>query len=151
MNELGTSTHQPTALRRNPMLARVLARMPLHVQGSFTPEQIEALDAASSDIATEHLVALRGSLPGLRTRYYLAFFIGVDRRKKLSQFERLLRSGMRQTTTRRFIIATFLALVLTLVLFSLFCGLYVLKSVAGINVFEGHSFLHEFFYKPPGR
>jgi len=148
MTQAPTTFGEPMPLRRNPLLSRVLARVPTHIHATFTPEQIEALDAASQEIGASHLVAYRAALPGWRKRYYLAVFVGLDRRRKLTSFERLLRSGMRQTATRRLILSTLALLLVLLLLFSLFCGLYVLKSLAGIDVFKGHSFLHDILYVP---
>ncbi len=69
-----------THIEDNAVLTRIYARLPLHVQCSFTPEQIEALGLATYDEPTPHKVAIRKTIPLFGTRYYLAIFAGRDRR-----------------------------------------------------------------------
>jgi hypothetical protein len=64
----------------NAVLTRIFARMPAHMQHSFTPEQLEALGHATYDAPTPHAVAIRKTLRLFGTRYYLAIFMGRDRR-----------------------------------------------------------------------
>lgn len=64
----------------NALLARIYARMPLHLQLTFTPEQIAALGEATYDPPTPHKVGIRRTFGLFGRRYYLALFMGRDRR-----------------------------------------------------------------------
>lgn len=64
----------------NAVLARIYARMPVDVQMSFTPEQIAALGLATYDPPSPHKVAIRKTFGFFGKRYYLALFMGRDRR-----------------------------------------------------------------------
>jgi hypothetical protein len=67
-------------VEENTLLARIYARMPVDVQMSFTPEQIAALGSATYDPPTPHKVAIRKTFGFFGKRYYLALFMGRDRR-----------------------------------------------------------------------
>ncbi len=67
-------------VEENALLARIYARMPVDVQMSFTPEQIAALGMATYDPPTPHKVSIRKTFGLFGRRYYLAVFMGRDRR-----------------------------------------------------------------------
>jgi len=67
-------------VENNAVLARIYARMPVEMQMSFTPEQLAALGMATYDAPTPHKVAIRKSFGLFGRRYYLALFMGRDRR-----------------------------------------------------------------------
>lgn len=67
-------------VEENALLARIYARMPVDVQLSFSPAQIEALGAATYDPPTPHKVSIRKTFGIFGRRYYFALFMGRDRR-----------------------------------------------------------------------
>jgi hypothetical protein len=67
-------------VEQNSLLARICARMPVEVQMSFTPEQIAALGVATYYPPSPHKVAIRKTFGIFGKRYYLALFMGRDRR-----------------------------------------------------------------------
>lgn len=96
--------------------------------------------------AENHRVAYRASSSLFGRRFYLAFFMGTERRST----ERLEREGQVQPFTRLFLFLVGLAwLVFWLTVIALGLGViaaYLVKSAAGINLFEGPSFLHPYFF-----
>ncbi len=67
--------------KSNPVLERLLKRMPSDVVASFTPSQFEALRAAChSETARKHAVDLRFTLPFPRRSFYLVMLAGRERR-----------------------------------------------------------------------
>lgn len=73
-------------VEENALLARIYARMPIDVQLTFTPEQIAALGRATYDPPTPHKVAIRRVFGLFGNRYYLALFMGRDRRGNRESF-----------------------------------------------------------------
>lgn len=67
-------------VEENAVLARIYARLPADVQMSFTPEQTAALGLASYDPPSPHKVSIRKTFGFLGNRYYIALFMGRDRR-----------------------------------------------------------------------
>jgi hypothetical protein len=110
---------------------KLLGKMPLEVQDSFTEEQLSYLKIAISARSWgKHAIDVRSTLKFFSYRYYYVFVAGRNRRE-LSDRER--RIGL-------LIQATILAIFLT---FSVLLGilvLYLLKSAAGIDIFPNFSF-----------
>ncbi len=73
-------------VEENALLARIYARMPVAIQLSFTPEQIAALGEATYDPPTPHKVAIRRTFGIFGKRFYLALFMGHDRRGNRESF-----------------------------------------------------------------
>lgn len=93
-----------------------------------------------------HAVAYRISTSFFGRRFYMAFFMGTERRRT----ERLEREGQIHSFTNILLSIVGLAWLVfwisTVVLGLSVIGMYVLKSAAGINLLDGPSFLHPFFY-----
>ena len=86
--------------------------------------------------ASPHLLAYRASIPfPVIGRLYISAVIGRESRSP----RRIAREG--QTRLGRAVIA---AATLATLAFGLFCGLYLVKSFAGINLLPGPSPLHEY-------
>lgn len=67
-------------VEENAVLARIYARLPVDVQLSLTPEQLAALGRATYDPPTPHKVAIRKTFRLFGKPFYLALFMGRDRR-----------------------------------------------------------------------
>lgn len=113
-------------------LIHLIKQMPPDVADSFTAKQIEHLNRSlASNQWKKHPIDIRStlSLPFVRYRFYFVFLAGRNRRSLSRQEEKI----------SRFMLALFIALyVFVSVLFGLLL-LYLLKSAAGINLFEGFS------------
>lgn len=105
-------------------------------EASFAAEAVAALHP-DAGAAPRHRLAYRVSLPvPLLGQHYVSIAIGREARSG----KRITREG--QTRLSRSIVA--IGVVLTLA-FGLFCGLYLAKSFAGINILPGPSPLHQLY------
>lgn len=135
---------QPVTARddASPMLAGLLARFPPHVRATFTDEQIRALGDACRPTAADHLVDYRASIPILNRRFYFRLLVGNEKRS----FARLTREeqvGAAKVT----LFAAFVGWVaLSSAVLSLAVVLYLVKSALGIDLFDGPSAMHQFFF-----
>ncbi len=93
-----------------------------------------------------HAVAYRISTSFFGRRFYMAFFMGTERRGT----ERLEREGQIHSFTNilfSLVGLAWLVFWVSAVAIGLsVIGMYVLKSAVGINLLDGPSFLHPFFY-----
>ena len=125
-------------------LSALLHRMPHHAARTFTTAQLRLLDSLISQAPPSggHAIDYRVSLPLFGRRYYLTILAGRERRNT----QRLARE--RQSAWTRvftaYIVASWL---LASVLVALgFIAIYVMKSIAGVDVDKGPSFLHSWFF-----
>jgi hypothetical protein len=89
-----------------------------------------------------HLLAYRVSINTLLWgRFYVALLAGPERRSKA----RLDREGQTSMSRQAILVAAIASLTLTFSVFGLFCSLYLLKSVLGINVFRAGSPFHPLY------
>jgi hypothetical protein len=89
-----------------------------------------------------HTVAYRASVPLLGQRYYLAFFVGSEQRSP----RRVAADGQRRSflhTTFGLSAALMFACMLVM---STLATAYLLKSLLGIDLYDGHFFLHGLFF-----
>lgn len=126
-------------------LAWLLAAIPLGAGARFTPGQLAALDVAVARTRprpTKHKIDYRVSLPVLGRRYYFVFLAGKERRTNARI------SKDRQNTAWRLSLAyaILLSVIATGAMLAIIVLLYVVKSMAGIDLFEEHSILHGLLY-----
>lgn len=115
------------AITKDPAIINLLNRMPKHVQASFSDEQLSHLKVAiGARQWGKHALDCRGVIKFFKYRYYFVILAGRNRRE-LSLAEKKA-SRVAQ------------AIVVTISLFIVLLMLYLIKSVLGINVFEGFSF-----------
>lgn len=69
-------------MRYDPILNRLLERMPPHIADSFTEEQLSAFQVAMTP-ANRHKVNIRLSIPLLHKRFYVVFLAGPEKRSPL--------------------------------------------------------------------
>jgi len=118
-------------LKRDSGLKKLLERMPIEVQDSFTEEQLANLKiAVSARSWGKHAVDFRSTIKFFRYRYYYVFVAGRNLRE-LSRAEKRL---------------SLLVQACFLTIFLSFCAalgvlvLYLVKSALGIDIFPNFSF-----------
>jgi len=118
-------------LKRDNGLKKLLERMPIEVQDSFTEEQLANFKiAVSARSWGKHAVDFRSTIKFFRYRYYYVFVAGRNLRE-LSRAEKRLNLLVQ---------ACFLTIFLS------FCAalgvlvLYLVKSALGIDIFPNFSF-----------
>jgi len=118
-------------LKRDSGLKKLLERMPIEVQDSFTEEQLANLKiAVSARSWGKHAVDFRSTIKFFRYRYYYVFVAGRNLRE-LSRAEKRL---------------SLLVQACLLTIFLSFCAalgvlvLYLIKSALGIDIFPNFSF-----------
>jgi hypothetical protein len=119
---------------RDLFLEKFFSRIPRDVAASFTPEQLGAVKLAFGARSWgAHAIDVRKSFPLFRHRIYLVLLMGRERRDA----ERLRAEGaMFGTLGNAFVTVLFLGFILA----PLALGLYLLKSVAGLDVMPGDGF-----------
>jgi hypothetical protein len=119
------------SIHADPVITKLLDKVPADMRGSFSAEQLLALKVALGGRTWgAHAVDARWTLKWWRWQYYFVFLAGRNRRV-LSD---------REQTIQRLAMATFLAVFLT---FSTLVGilvLYLVKSALGIDLIPGFSF-----------
>lgn len=114
----------------DPVISRLLERMPGEVADSFTEEQLSYLrNAIGAREWGKHKIDLRGTIKFFKWRYYYVVLAGRNRRT-LSHKELRVAVFLNATLLTGFVI------------FSILMGLialYLLKSALGINLIEGWS------------
>lgn len=114
----------------DPVISRLLERMPGDVADSFSEEQLSYLrNAIGAREWGRHKVDLRGTVKLFKWRYYYVVLAGRNRRT-LSDKELKVAALMNAALTTGFV--TFSILVGLIVL-------YLVKSALGINLIEGWS------------
>ena len=130
-NLVAENTAARNKLKNETGLRKLLDRMPLEVQDSFTEEQLVNIKIAiGARTWGSHAIDVRSTIKFFRYRYYYVFVAGRNRRE-LSARERRLGLLIQAAALGMFL--TFSALFGILVL-------YLLKSAAGIDIFPGFSF-----------
>lgn len=127
--------------------ADALARLPEDIRARLTDAQVERLAALIEPPArTPHKMTYRASSSWFGKRFYIAVFVGTEKRAP----DRVDQDGER----RRFAgVLTDMAMMSWLMFWItvFFIGVlvvtgYLLKSGLGIDLFEGHFFLHGLFF-----
>lgn len=114
----------------DPFLERFFSRIPRHLVGSFSDDQLLAIKQAFAESTPRsHSLDLRLSLPLLMRRFYLVIIAGPERRERARRLrDRARRSPMRVINT------AFSLAVLVIVLLAFLGALYILKSAFGIDL-----------------
>lgn len=122
----------PDAPTSHPAFERLLKRLPEEHRSGFTAEQLRALALASVPPPPNHQVEYRVSLPFFGRRYYLALFVGRERRAR----SRLVAEG--QLPASQIIKPDPVAWTLMLFLggFGVMLCLFIAKAMFGIELGE---------------
>ena len=124
-------THTISAIQSDPVVTKLLDKVPREMRASFSDEQLVALKIALGGRAWgTHAVDARWTLKWWRWQYYFVFLAGRNRRVLTDRERQIQRLSM----------AIFLAaLLLVSTLLGIFV-LYILKSALGIDLIPGFSF-----------
>ncbi len=118
-------------IQADPVITKLLDKVPADMRGSFSIEQLQALKIALGGRTWgAHAVDARWTLKWWRWQYYFVFLAGRNRRVLTDREVRIQRLSM----------AAFLTVFL---LFSAAVGilvLYLIKSALGIDLIPGYSF-----------
>lgn len=140
-NEL---TSLPVEAKERPFVySRMLRRLPATVRNALTEEQLDAISDALIPDPPTHAVDYRVSIPFFGKRFYITLLAGRERRS----LERLAREAQLHAKH----IALFYSVMLMVLACISFIGLvlisYVVKSALDVDVMDGPSFLHRYFYE----
>ncbi len=89
-----------------------------------------------------HVIDCRVSLPVFGHRYYFACFVGREQRS----LERLAEEHQRKSWLHTAFTLTAVAVGISTGLMCTLAMAYLVKSLAGIDLFEDHFFLHHLFF-----
>ena len=136
-----SSSQQPPVTLPQTQVADLLAQLPAGVRQTFTVAQIDALATALATVLGQrpapHAVRFQATAPLWPGRgVYLALFLGNERRSRA----RLRREG--QTRTTRLLAALG---GVAMMAFGAVCAIYLVKSLAGINLMATSSPLHPLY------
>lgn len=122
---------QATQIQTDPIITRLLDKVPADMRGSFSDEQLLALKVALGGRTWgAHAVDARWTLKWWRWQYYFVFLAGRNRRV-LTDRERHI---------QRFSMALFLSVFLLVSAAVGILVLYLIKSALGIDLIPGYSF-----------
>ena len=117
---------------------RIIRSLPDDIKHALTDQQMAKLISAVKPVPTKHGIALRASFRGPERRYYVALFCGEDQRN----MERLKAEGQVDAIPVGITFFILLGLVALYGLVPLVIIGYLLKSMLGIDFFEGPSMFH---------
>lgn len=120
--------------------------VPRDIRNSLTAEQLERLEGMLEERRALHAVDYRASTTFCGRGFYVAFFVGPEARS----LRRLTSEGHQRPLHRLMAEVAGVCLTISLLICMLIGAsvivLYVTKSVLGIDLIEGHTFLHDYFY-----
>ena len=128
----------PKIMEHDPAVSRMIGCIPRHIWQSFTDDQRAAIAQAMRRYSGNHLLSLRSSVRMIGNRYYLALFFGRERR----DLDRLQNEGQLDPTevSIAYVIVGIFFLLASIVPIAL--GIYMIKSLLGIDILDGPSPLH---------
>ena len=119
------------SIQTDPVITKLLDKVPSEMRGSFSDAQLVALKVALGGRTWgAHAVDARWTLKWWRWQYYFVFLAGRNRRVLTD----------REQTIQRLAMATVLAVVLTIGSVLGVLILYLVKSALGIDLIPGFSF-----------
>ncbi len=107
-----------------------------------TASQLAAFIEANKPQAANHWVDYRVSIPWIGGGFYVRLFMGKERRNR----SRLDAEGQVSLPKTSIALIFFLWALCCLAMFGSVILLYLIKSTIGIDLFNGPSILHPFFY-----
>lgn len=125
-----THNEIPDDIKSDPVISRLLDRMPQKVASSFDEEQLSHIrNAIGAREWGKHKIDIRGTIKFFKWRYYYVVLAGRNRRT-LSATEKKIAALISAAIIAGFVTVS--------VLFGLIV-LYLIKSALGINLIEGWS------------
>ena len=130
MDKWETMSKKINDIKTDPVISRLLERMPDKVAESFSEEQLAYLrNAIGAREWGRHKVDLRGTIKFFKWRYYYVVLAGRNRRS-LSDKELRIAALINATLIAGFVTFSILLGIVTL---------YLIKSALGINLIENWS------------
>jgi hypothetical protein len=119
----------------------LLEHLPDRTQQTLGQDGIRDLDVALARMASDgaHTLDFRSSIPFIRGRYYLRILWGREKRS----LSRLIAEGQTRLHRQALVYAALSWLLVTSSAALALVALYVLKSALGIDLMDGHFFLHD--------
>lgn len=120
--------------------------VPDDIREILTSGQLECLEVMLEERRALHAVDYRASTSFCGRGFYVAFFVGPEARS----LRRLNSDGHRRKLHRIAAEITGVCLIVSMFVCMLVGAtvimLYVTKSLLGIDLMDGHTFLHDYFY-----
>jgi hypothetical protein len=121
------------------MERRIFRSIPEDIRACLSEQQVQMLIRAVKPIPTRHGIALRASFRWIEKRYYVAMFWGEDNRN----IERLKAEGQTDVIPVGITFFILLSAIAAYAVMPIAIGLYMIKSMLGIDLFDGPSPLHQ--------
>lgn len=119
------------AIHSDPVITKLLDKVPAGMRGSFSDEQLLALKIALGGRTWgTHALDLRFTLKWWRWQYYFVLLAGRNRRVLTDRERRIQRLSMALALSVFLLISTALGILV----------LYIIKSALGIDLIPGFSF-----------
>ncbi|MBU2582585.1 MAG: hypothetical protein KJ622_12785 [Alphaproteobacteria bacterium] len=129
----------------HPAFERMLCRMPAAARSTFTLHQLALLAKITKPPPSLHWIDYRVSLPFFGNRYYLTVLFGKERRL----LKRVKSEGQASLLKSSIVYVAVLWFLISVCLISSLGGLYLVKSVLGVDVFNGPSLVHQLVIVDP--
>ena len=119
------------AIHTDPVITKLLAKVPADMRGSFSDEQLLALKVALGGRTWgTHALDLRFTLKWWRWQYYFVLLAGRNRRVLTDRERRIQRISMALVLAVFLLVSTVVGVLV----------LYLVKSALGIDLIPGFSF-----------
>ena len=123
------------APKTDPMPDLVVQDLPEEIRSKLSREQLQAIRKAVSRPGSKsrYAVDVRFVVPLIFTQLYVVFLIGRDTRKETEDV-----MDDRRSEGGRIVLRAWSVILATIVVFAGLVVLYVVKTRAGLNLFDGH-------------
>lgn len=121
-----------------PQIRDLILSLPPDVVDQLTTDDLQRFIVALGRPTANHLIDYRLSLPIGYRRFYIRFLCGRERRK----ISRIIAEGQANPWLVLAAMALLFWFMMTVTLALIVVGVYLLKTVLGIDLFDGPSFLH---------
>jgi hypothetical protein len=123
-----------------------LQRIPADIRAALAPSQIARLADLLTPPGQGHSLAYQVSTSFLGREFYVALFSGWEQRSPNRLEGDGQRRSFKEVALGAVLISCLISGLFLLGVIALVAGLYLVKSILGINMLEQHSFLHRFFF-----
>ncbi|MCH7903543.1 MAG: hypothetical protein IH944_03140 [Armatimonadetes bacterium] len=123
------------APKTDPMPDIVVRDLPVEIRTGMSREQLQAIRKAVSRQTSKrrHFIDVRILIPLIFTQLYVVFLIGRDTRKETEDV-----MDDRRSEGGKIVLRAWSVILATVVVFTGLVVLYIVKTRAGINLFDGH-------------
>lgn len=122
---------QVTPIQSDPVITKLLDKLPADMRGSFSDDQLLALKLAlGGRTKGAHALDLHFTLKWFRWQYYVVFLAGRNRRTLTARERNIQQISMALVLSVFLLVSTLLGILV----------LYLIKSALGIDLIPGFSF-----------